>query len=223
MNKSLNRLHGIGFVTTATVALALFALSALAIHFWLEDRARRVLTMEETRTHAGPIATPAVRYRPDEIELLGTLPPITGLKGDGLRFGAMPSLDGPWFAYALTALPHASRAQGILKVYPRNPRTKGLGPKQVIRFTMPAASARSLFSRVGHLTEGWPGDDGDCVDGARVAFELARGGKVTSGAGNAACSEHYGDLSLLALRSAQGVIPRELRPIGKSWRMDSSE
>jgi hypothetical protein len=221
MRRSLRWLHRLGYVCTAIVTLELLAAGALAAHFWLEDRERLYFAMERTRTHAGPLTPGKVRYRPDESDLFSTLPPIDAR--NGLRFAAMPSLRGPWFAYSIAVPTQTGRVKGVLNIFPRNLQTGDFGATQTIRFTMPAATGQVLLSKVSNLTKDWGGKDDRCLDGTGVAFELAMGGNVTSGSGNSACSEHYGALSLLFLKPVQGLIPMEIRPMGKGWRANSAE
>lgn len=214
-------LHRIGYVTTVVVALQLIVIGCFAAREWPEARRRHRYALELTRTHSGGLRPDTVRFRPDELDLLGTLP------GSGpaneFRFVAMPSLRGSSFAYSLAQRSATEPASGILNIFPRKLETDRFEETQTVRFTLPAASARIFLDRVASLTTDWKGEDSGCLDGTGVAFELKINGNVTSGRGNAACSEHYGELSLQALKPVARLIPTELRPAGKSWRAGSTE
>lgn len=220
MRRSLIWLHRIGYVTTAIVALELLGVAAMAIRFGPEVKERRAFALAQTRTHAGPLKPDEVRFRPDQIDVLSTLPRMDA--PNGLRFAAMPSLRDPWFAYSLSVPSHGDRAEGTLNILPRQLEDEGPGAIRTIKFTMPLASARALLSKVSGLTKDWAGEESRCLDGTRVAFEFVADGIVTSGVGNSACSEHYGRISLLVLNSVKNIIPKEVRPAGKSWRINST-
>ncbi len=221
MSRKLKWLHRVGYVATALVAIELIGIGALALHIWWQDRERVARWVELTRTHEGPLRSD-VRYHPDELDLIETLPPLSSLGSDGLRFAAMPSLRGPSYAYALIIPTTGARATGVINIFPRYLEQGPSSPRTTIKFTMPTASAKKLLAKVEASTRGWAGEDTACLDGTGVAFELVAKGETTSGAGNAACSEHYGALSLLVLRPVQSIIPEALRPGGRSWRLKSA-
>jgi hypothetical protein len=215
-NRTMIWLHRIGYVTTAIVAAELLGLGVLSIHLWKEDRKRLVYAMEQTRTHQGPIVAQDIRYRPDELDLLATLPP---LKTNSLRFIAMPSLRGSWFALAISVPPHGNRAEGVLKVFAHpDGRQEMLIVKKTITFSMSKPSANRLLLDVERMTHNWRGERLGCLDGTGVAFELSARNGVTSGGGNSACSYHYGALSLLVQESVRHLLPVYERPIGEDWR-----
>jgi hypothetical protein len=224
VSRRLKWLHRIGYVATALVAMELIGIGALVLHFWWQERERVARWVELTRTHEGPLRSDTVRYRPDEIDLIETLPPLSSLGGDGLRFVAMPSLRGPSYAYALTVPAVGARATGVINIFPRFLEQGVSSASAVsIKFTMPKASAKKLLAKVDASTRDWAGEDAPCLDGTSVAFELVTNAGISSGAGNAACSEHYGALSLLALKPVQSIIPAAMRPGGRSWRPNSAE
>ena len=207
--------HRVGYITAALVAFVLLAVGGLEFQLWRKDRGRRFHDMERTQTHTGPLSPSKVRYRPDATDVLSTLPPRD--PENGLSFVVMPSLCGEWFAYSLHVPTQPGPAEGNLNIFPRNLETGNFGPPQIVRFNMPASGGRALLSRVANLTKDWSGEIEQCFDGTEVAFELVNFGKITSGAGNSSCSEHYGELSILIFKSVRGAIPQAIRPVGKSW------
>ncbi|QTH22611.1 hypothetical protein HRJ34_03550 [Rhizorhabdus wittichii] len=216
-SRTLIWLHRIGYFTTAIVAAELLGLMVLSLYFWNEDRKHLAVAMELTRTHDGPIVVKGSRsYRPDDLDLLATLPP---LQMNSLHFIALPSLRDSWFALALTVPAHGDRARGVVNIFahPDGPQEELIMVK-TISFSMAKSSASRLILDVEAMTENWKGERVGCLDGTGVAFELWTRKGVTSGNGNAACSDHYGALSELVRKSVQHLIPPAERPIGSDWR-----
>lgn len=212
----LTWLHRLGYVTTVIVVAELLAVAILCAHLWEKDRQGRAFARERTRTHQGSIVAEVVRYRPDEINLLSTLPPRSE---DSLRFVAMPSLRDQWFAMALFVPAKGNRARGVIKVFSHpTGQEESLTTLQTARFSMSLSSAQHFLADFDRATRDWEGEALHCLDGTSVAFELATGGKETSGAGNSACSQHYGRISLMVLDRLGYLFPEDKRPAGKDWR-----
>lgn len=215
-NKPLIWLHRIGYITTAIVAAELLAFSIIAIPLWKKDREYLVRGREMTRTHQGSLVAQNIRFRPDGIDLLATLPP---LKANGLRFVAMPQLRDHWFALSVLGFSNESQDQGILKIFSHPDKQQGsLIIERTVQFFMPKPAADRLFLDIRRMTDNWGGERADCLDGTGVAFELSIEGRITSGMGNSACSTHYGAVSLHVLKSISQFIPNGVRPAGKDWR-----
>jgi hypothetical protein len=217
--QTLKWLHRVGYATTIVVVAELIGLSVLALYAWKEDRKRLAWQMEGTRTRSGPFKSENYGFRPSESDLFATLPPARSLHKNGLRFVAAPSLRDPWFAYAVMVPPGASRAEGILRIFPHpSSESADLGSGGSIKFTMPAPAAYRLLHDIEHLTQDFAGERLGCLDGTGVGFELVTAEGVTSGGGNSACSAHYGELSALVLNSVRRLIPVDVRPEGTDWR-----
>jgi len=208
----LRWLHRIGYVTTALVLIELLLIAGLALHAWGAERHARALAREETRTRAGPIAVPAVRYRPDAIDLLATVPPLPAGAGQGARFAISPYLSGRWFAVALSVQPGAAQARGALVGVDGEGRVR-----YRIGFALPAADARRFLARLEALVDKWPGDASRCLDGTGLAFELRSAAGVSSGEGNAGCNDHYRRIGGLVLGLVGPLVPAEDRPASGEW------
>ncbi|MBQ1541946.1 hypothetical protein C5708_08760 [Caulobacter sp. CCUG 60055] len=64
---------------------------------------------------------------------------------------------------------------------------------------MPKVEYLRAAQQFDAMTDNWGGaTDSVCFDGMPVAFERIKGGVVTSGIGNASCSEHYRAIDQLA-------------------------
>lgn len=215
-NKITIWLHRIGYVTTAIVAAELVGLGVLCVGLWNADRKYLAYSLEQTRTHQGPLIAQDIRFRPDEFDLLATIPP---LNARSLRFVATPALRDTWFAFAISVPPNGDQAKGILKLFAHpDGQQEALRIKRVVDFSMPKPAADRLLLDIDRMTDGWKGDRLGCIDGTGVAFELSISGKVTSGRGNSACSDHYGAVSLRIQKSISQLASDDGRPIGKDWR-----
>jgi hypothetical protein len=210
----LTWLHRIGYVTTALIVVQLLAIGYFGTRGWIEDREMRAAKIADTRTHEGPLQPTDDRWvRGSAIHLLGKLPPLGALNGDGIRFVAMPSFNSSHFAVAITLPdPTADEAQGVLSTFAQHDKYAPLGERQ---FRMPATAYRSLAARLDDLTDGWPGHSVVCLDGTPVAFERVRGSRITSGSGN--CHSHYDQVSELMLDHLLRFAPGEELPTGGWW------
>ena len=211
-------LHRVGYVMTLIVAVGLMLLSIPLFRLWQHDREWLAAARERTRTHQGPIIadTNPDRYRPDEFDVVSTLP---ALRGDGLRFVAMPSLRGRWYAISVSTISNADRATGMIRVFSRSDNERGdMALRDTINFWMRPQAVEQLVADAASLTNNWGGERTPCFDGTGVAFELSRSGSITSGMGNSACSEHYGQLSQIVLQRFETLIPIEERPTDVNWR-----
>lgn len=180
-------LQRIGYVTTALVVVVGLTIAFLVTREWLHDRKMVAAAVEESRTQQNPIRT-----RKDDILrgsaafLLGKLPSLDALHGDGFRFVAMPSFNRSHFAVAIfMPKPNADAARGVVSLFDGQNDYAPLSQRQ---FQMPAAAYRSLAAKLDAMTDGWPGDSTMNLDGTPAAFERVRGRRVTSGIGN---NDHY--------------------------------
>ena len=205
-------LRRIGLITGGLILFGLVALGGLAAVVWVDDRMVSARLTEQSRTHEGPLAPngdPHVRGR--LIELLGTLPSIEHLGGNGLRFVAMPSFGTTEYAVAVFRPDGTEEASGVLVILPK---TEGETASER-RFTIPADAHAALTNELRWLTGSWQGDSSPCLDGTPVAFELVREGRITSGAGN--CSDHYRHISLLVLDVVRRFAPGDDLPTEYDW------
>lgn len=203
-----------GYVTTVLILLQLLLIGFLFTRSWLHERQMRAARIEETRTHETPLLPTS--YRRSAIELLNTLPSLKSLRGDGLRFVAMPSFGTYHYAIAISLSPGATEAQGVLKAF--DSRSWSPVSERTVSertFAMPAQAYRSLVRKMDKMTDGWPGEATYCLDGSPMAFERVRGQRVTSGIGN--CSEHYERLELLMLNYIRRFAPGNDLPTKSDW------
>ena len=212
----LTWLHRVGYLTTALVLAEVALVGTVAFNGWRQNRDQRAAEIERTRTHAGPLLADDPRYRPDELDLLQTLEPLSATADHDWRFVAMPSLSGAWFAYVMTTEPGSRRGHGTLVAF----RHGSVDRRFIRRFTVSADAARRYMARIARLTDRWDGERDLCVDGTGVAFELRSARGITSGSGNSGCSEHYRAVARFALEPVRALIPPVLRPRGGEWRAD---
>jgi len=207
--------HRIGYATTILVIVEVIWIGRLAFVQWHEDSRMRASVIEESRTHEGPLTVEEPRFRPDYLDLLENMPPLPAAPRQGLRFVAMPSLRGLWFAYSITIEPQSKRGNGTLLAYKQSDGTSVFER----HFSISAAAGRRYLAAFDNLTRGWKGSlHSLCLDGTGVAFELRSTSRVTSGRGNSACDAHYGAVARLALAPVRSLIPKEYRPDGADWR-----
>lgn len=206
-------LSRIGLIIAGLIFVGLMALVCLAAVIWVDDHMVSARLTEQSRTHDGPLAPngdPHVRGR--LIELLGTLPPLEHMGGNGLRFVAMPSFGTTEYAVAIFRTDRAEEATGVLVTLPKTEEETA----SQRRFILPADVYGSLTNEIRWLTHDWDGGDSfPCVDGAPVAFELVWEGWITSGTGN--CSDHYSHVSLLVLDAVRRFAPGDDLPTEYDW------
>lgn len=207
-------LHRIGYVTTALIVAQLLAIAFYGTRAWLEKRKADAEQIEATRTHEGPLQSMGDRWvRGSAIHLLGKLPPLRQLHGDGIRFVAMPSFNRSHFAVAIS-LPKsaADEAQGVLMRFDQENDYAPFGERQ---FRIPSSVYRSLVARTDKLTDGWQGYSDYCLDGTPIAFERIRGPRITSGIGN--CHQHYEQLGSLMWSHLRKFAPGDDLPDSGDW------
>jgi hypothetical protein len=208
----LQWLHRVGYVTTTLVAIQiLFIIGAICWDEW--DEARRTRSWWEwSKTQEGPLKRDTRLPNDDLLDYLRQLLPIASLHGDGFHFVVTPSFSQSDYAFTLSLRQGAKSAKGSL--YVLGSRT----PEAVVQpraFTVPAWDYRRYADVMDRLTDGWPGADEGCTDGAPVAFERIRGERVTSGRGN--CSPHYGRIKRLNLALIRRFAPGPDLPTERDW------
>jgi hypothetical protein len=209
-------LHRIGYVTTALILAQMLVVGFLLSREWLRKRDMRAALVEESRTHETPLLPSSERYeRRNAIEVLKTLPPLTSLNSDGVRFAAMPSFGTYYYAIAISLPPTRLNAEGILKAF--DLRSSRLVSQR--EFAVPREAYKSLVHAMDTMTDDWPGDTDLCVDGSPMPFERVRGRRVTSGVGN--CSEHYARLELLVLTYVRRFAPGPDLPTENDWHREA--
>jgi hypothetical protein len=215
----LRWVHRVGYVTTLLIAAELLAIAFFGTRRWLENREMRAARIEYSRTHEGPLrADDNGMVHRSATYLLGQLPPLVALHGDGLRFVAMPSFNKAHFAIAISLpKPNASEAGGIVARFDQYNRYAPLGQR---RFRLPASAYRSLTAKLDALTDGWPGKANWCADGTPTAFERVRGTRVTSGIGN--CELHYEHVEQLMWNYMQRFAPGDDLPTGGGWHSEAA-
>ena len=208
----LKWLHRIGYGTTALVAIQILVIIGTACWLQWEEAHRSRTWWALSKTQEGPVKPDARLPNDDMLDYLRRLPPITGLHGNGFRFVVTPSFSQSDYAFTLSFTQGAKRAEGVLYIF--GTRTPD-AVTQRRAFTVPAWNYRRYAEVMDQLTDGWPGADEGCADGAPVAFERLRGERVTSGRGN--CSPHYDRVKRLNLALIRRFAPGPDLPTEHDW------
>lgn len=208
----LKWLHRVGYVTTTLVAVQILLIVGVICWEQWETVRRFQLLREWSKTQEGPLKHDDRLPVDDLSAYLKRLPPTAGMNGDGFRFVVAPSFSQSDYAFSLSLKRGASQADGHLYTFAS--RTHALtGPSRA--FAVPAWDYRRYADAMDRLTDGWPGADEGCTDGAPVAFERIRGARVTSGRGN--CSSHYDRIKRLNLALIRRFAPSSDLPTEKDW------
>lgn len=206
-------LHRLGYLTTAIIVIELGIVGSILGREWLQNRELHAKLIDNSRTQATPVRADDDPYvRGSAVKLFAKLPPLRALHGDGLRFVAMPSFGTSDYALAVSLPSAAPYASGTLIVIDK---TNNSGTASTRKFRVPSAAYQRLVADLDRLTDGWPGDDDQCLDGAPAAFERVRGARVTSGIGN--CSPHYDRVKLLVLNAIRRFAPGPDLPTEDDW------
>lgn len=206
-------LHRLGYLTTAIVIIELAFIGYVGGREWLRHREWTAKLIERSRTHETRLQEDDEPYvRGSAVELLATLPPLETLHGDGLRFVAMPSFGISDYALAVSLSSGAAYATGVLLVIDKTNERRTAATRQ---FRIPSAAYQRLVADLDSLTDGWPGDSNQCLDGSPAAFERVRGARITSGIGN--CGPHYARVKLLVLNAIRRFAPGADLPTEDDW------
>lgn len=206
-------LHRLGYLTNAIVIIELGIVGYVVGREWLRHREWSAKLVERSRTHEAPLREDGERYvRGSAVELLAMLPPLRALHGNGLRFVAMPSFGTSDYALAASLPSGASHATGVLIVIDKMNESRTASTRQ---FRIPSAAYQRMMANLDRLTDGWPGDDNSCLDGAPAAFERVRGARITSGIGN--CGPHYDRVKLVVLNATRRFAPGPDLPTENDW------
>lgn len=205
-------LHRIGYLTTVLIALELLFAGFLQSRELLRRREISVALVEDSRTHETPLQLSSHHNGSDgAIWLLNRLPPLRSLNSNGFRFAVMPTFGEYNYAIALTLSPNGQTAEGSLNAF--DVETSRLVSHR--RIAMPSGDYRALVSSLDTMTDAWPGDDTECLDGSVMAFGRVRAHRVTSGIGN--CSAHYERIKLLTLNYMRKFAPGPDLPPENDW------
>ncbi len=212
-------LHRLGYLTTAIVIIELGIVGYVVGREWLRHREWSAKLVERSRTHEAPLREDGEQYvRGSAVELLAMLPPLRALHGNGLRFVAMPSFGTTDYALAASLPSGASHATGVLILIDKTNEGRTASNRQ---FRIPSAAYQRMMADLDRLTDGWPGDDDSCVDGAPAGFERVRGARITSGIGN--CDPHYARVKLLVLNAVRRFAPGPDLPTEDDWHRFEAE
>ncbi|MCC2977552.1 hypothetical protein LK533_12810 [Sphingomonas sp. PL-96] len=206
-------LHRLGYLTTAIIVIEFGIVSSVLGREWLRHRELSANLVERSRTQETPLRKDGEPYvRGPAVELFAKLPPLRTLHGDGLRFVAMPSFGTSDYALAVSLPSGAPYASGVLIVIDKTNESRTASSRE---FRIPSPVYQRLVADLDRLTDGWPGDDDQCLDGAPAAFERVRGARITSGIGN--CSPHYDRVKLLVLNATRRFAPGPDLPTEDDW------
>ncbi len=217
-------LHQIGYACIAIVVVELVAAGSVAVLTWRADRSARAAAMNQTRTHDGPLAAQTSDDRTDEsLRMMAMLPPRTALRGEGLRFAALPGLGWHWYAVSLAG--KSNPPQGMVIVAEHDNSSDRLARITATPFVMSQPDYLGLVDKFDSLATGYAGDPkpGWCSDGTEIAFERVTPAGITSGAGNEACIAHYRDLSAEILAVVRKSASLTFPPYGPDWMSDPSD
>ncbi len=194
----------------------LIGLTILIVGGWLTYVALRdYRPWRASLTHAGPLHREYERYvSPDA--LVARLPPLHNLGGNGFRFAAMPYRGDRWYAFAAWQPERASTAKGVIIVIEQyQEKITKVGPP--IRFDIPIHEFRENMRKLEGITGWWRGEAIRCLHGTSVAFERVRQARVTSGEGNAVCSDHFRSISAIAFELAKPTHNLPDPPSDGTW------
>jgi hypothetical protein len=217
-------LHRIGYVTTVIVLAEAGFLGYSAYGESKGSMRLEAVSRQKTRTLEAPLSSPR------ELDALAQAASLSDTSGDGIRFVAMPSFYGRWYVVAVHLPAGSDQAQGVAAVLQLPDRGQADGssarhPLKPVRretFLVPKADYASIMQRVDALTDGWEGDPKalSCFDGTPVAFERVRAKRITSGAGNESCSDHYNALNLEMRQMLKRYDPQGQFPARDDWMDD---
>jgi hypothetical protein len=166
-------------------------------------------------THAGPLNRELDRYV-SPADLVARLPPLHHLAGNGFRFAAMPYRGDLWFAVAAWQPKRANTAKGVvLMVEHYGEDVTKIGP--LVLFDIPLNVFRENMQKLDGITGWWRGEAIHCLHGTPVAFERVRHTEVTSGEGNALCSDHFRSISAVAFELAKPTHDLPDPPSDGTW------
>lgn len=153
---------------------------------------------KDSRTQTGPLPVEHSRYYTSPSEYVSLLPGLHQLGGDGFRFVANPFRGTRDYALAVWRPKGSRNAKGVLIVFDRE-----TGKGQPHDFNVSAIEFDRAMQQFDRTIAWWIGEGTMCLDGTSTAFERVRGRRIVSGQGNAACSDHYGALSAVAVELAK--------------------
>jgi hypothetical protein len=206
-------LHRLGYLTTAIIVIELGIVGSVLGREWLRNRELHAKLVDNSRTQETPVREGDDPYvRGSAVKLFSKLPPLRSLHGDGLRFVAMPSFGTSDYALTVSLPSGAPYASGTLIVVNKTDESRTASTRE---FRVPSPAYQQLVAELDRLTDGWPGDDDQCLDGAPAAFERVRGARITSGIGN--CSPHYDRVKLVVLNATRRFAPGFDLPTEDDW------
>lgn len=205
-SRLLRALHVVGYVTT-TIVLVETVVIALAI--WWPAHRTAVRVSKATRTYERPLDG---RSEERLTALAGKAfapirPPADGT-GDAFGFVLMPSFSS-WTAMSVSGRRTDRAARGLVVEIRHGDAGSQLTFGPIKTFSLPMIAYRDAARRLDALTDGFGGNTQEpCYDGEAIAFERRRGVLVTSGGGQAGCSEkHY-----LAVKAIMEDVLRRYAP-----------
>ncbi len=207
----------IAFAAALIAFAGLVAAGSVGVLRLQAERHRRSRIREETKTHRLPLLessdNPLVA---SAARSLAPLRQAAGPSRDVLYFVATPSLaDG----YAMTIYPanDGDAAHVALIVVREDFLKRTVTVLRRYNFVVPKAEYNALTRKFDALTDDWSGETtADCLDGTPVAFERRKDALVTSGIGNAECSDHYRDVDMIVERLIIPHAPADAK-IGPHW------
>lgn len=197
----LRILHGVGYVTTALVAMQLLFIAFMVGSDWWDRRQADLRYREATRTHVGPLTNIGSELGFEEsAALFAALPAASKDAPDSFRIAIEPSLNP--HSYALSLIP-SNQPAGLVAVELvtlsgdacdfRAPLTMNRRT-----FTLPPDDYRRFASWFDAKTEGYAGSSDGVLDGTTLSFERRKAGQMTSGSGNV--PDHYGQFAARLLQ-----------------------
>ena len=134
----------------------------------------------------------------DAHELLSRVPEINSLSDNAIRFAAMPSFGGNWFAVALSN--NGKQVRGYAVIWDQKTQRKSIA-----NFSIPSTVYDRMTSEFDKQINGYWGEASWWTDGTPLAFERKLNGQIVSGVGNSPC--HYTVMTNVLARNLSDYVP----------------
>lgn len=210
----------IGVSAALLVAAGLLAAGISAFQKWRRAERLRALSIEETRTYRRPLLeTSKIWSVAVAAKSLAPLRQSTAASRDVVNYVVLPSfpdLDG--YAMTITPADDENVARLAMVVFRASAAAPAVTFKRRYDFVVAKADYQTFSRTFDSLTADWGGDATSiyCMDGMETAFERRKDSLVTSGAGNAECNAHYGEIDSLVGRLIIPHAPEDAQ-IGPHW------
>lgn len=146
--------------------------------------------------------------------MLGDLPPLEMMSGNGVRFAIMPSFGKYHYAIALWTPSSRGdpRAVVVVSDYSDGAQVAVFNP------SINAEKTIKFLEYFDSQVENWSESASpSCLDGTTIEFERISKKKMFSGSGN--CQDHYREIKANLFELIESEIPKGLRPTDEDWHL----